>query len=452
MTPLSLTIDATQLPPLTEGEPEERACYGQLSIRHGERLLSEGIDGFSDRLQAGPRVSGYPLAEWLAWNWWRLTEESKPAQITPDWRFAHQLDSVGAGYIWPNLSIYSDRARTALIAKPSHPQGQASYRSTADETLILPTPHVSQAIAHFIEQMRERLRASGIGEDTNLDALWQRLQQERQDPQQSLHRRLEALLGYDPDDAPEALIAPLLSETQYLGEDALLELAAAHRPQRALPSHERLRQWAKDSGQASKAADRVPPLAMDAFDTAARRPAWQQGYQAARAFRERERITLELVSNAQLAHWCAVSPRLLSDHQNAPELAFGLQPPDRPEGHLVLRSRWPTGRRFELARLLGDWLSIGAREPLMLATASHTYRQKFQRAFAVELLCPFAALEAMLAGDHSEQAREDAAHHFQVSEQAVTTLLVNHGRLPADELDTDAETTNNDNDAWDQAA
>ncbi|WPL15287.1 hypothetical protein Thiowin_00174 [Thiorhodovibrio winogradskyi] len=450
MTPLSLTIDATQLPPLTEGDPEERACYGQLAIRHGERLLSEGIDGFSHRLQAGPRVSGYPLAEWLAWNWWRLTEESKPTQITPDWRFAHQLDSVGAGYIWPNLSIFSDRARTALIAKPSHPQGQASYRSTADETLILPTPQVSQAIAHFIEQMRERLRASGIREDTNLDALWQRLQQERQDPRQSLRRRLEALLGYDPDDAPEALIAALLNETQRLGEDALLELAAAHRPQRALPGHERLRQWAKDNGYASKATDRVSPLAPDTFNTAARTPAWHQGDQAARAFRTRERITAETVSNAQLAHWCAVTPRLLTDPHSAPDLAFGLQPADQPEGHLVLRSRWPTGRRFELARLLGDWLSIGAREPLLLATASHTYRQKFQRAFAAELLCPFAALEAMLAGDHSEEAREEAAHQFQVSEQAVTTLLVNHGRLPADELDAEAD--NSTTNEWSQAA
>ena len=51
-----------------------------------------------------------------------------------------------------------------------------------------------------------------------------------------------------------------------------------------------------------------------------------------------------------------------------------------------------------------------------------------------------ARLEAFLDGDYSEQAREDAAEHFSVSERTVWTLLGNNGRLEQHAPDDDAET------------
>lgn len=105
----------------------------------------------------------------------------------------------------------------------------------------------------------------------------------------------------------------------------------------------------------------------------------------------------------------------------------------------MLRSNYPSGRRFELARLLGDRIASGLNEHMIPVTRAHTYRQKLQRAFAAELLCPFKALETFLDGDYSEQACEDAAQHFKVSERAVWTLLVNNDRLERNALDDDAE-------------
>jgi Zn-dependent peptidase ImmA (M78 family) len=69
----------------------------------------------------------------------------------------------------------------------------------------------------------------------------------------------------------------------------------------------------------------------------------------------------------------------------------------------------------------------------------YTYRQKLQRAFAAELLCPLSALEEKLGGDYLAEAREDAAHHFAVSERTVTAMLVNHRLLDRDYLDGDPE-------------
>ena len=69
------------------------------------------------------------------------------------------------------------------------------------------------------------------------------------------------------------------------------------------------------------------------------------------------------------------------------------------EARMVLRSRWQTGRRFDLARLIGDRVIVsgGALHP---ATRTYTYRQKAQRSFAAELLSPFEAVDDMLAGDY----------------------------------------------------
>ena len=112
------------------------------------------------------------------------------------------------------------------------------------------------------------------------------------------------------------------------------------------------------------------------------------------------------------------------DAQQSP-LSFVLATGDRAQ--VALRSNWETGRRFALARLLGDRL-FGHDEPLSPATRAYTYRQKAQRAFAAELLCPYKALCDFLGADRSEERYDDAASHFNVSSWAIDTVLLNNER------------------------
>jgi len=112
---------------------------------------------------------------------------------------------------------------------------------------------------------------------------------------------------------------------------------------------------------------------------------------------------------------------------------------EKNEGRVLLRSKWKTGRRFELARLLGDFLVEGDGT-LHPATRAYTYRQKVQRSFAAELLSPFGAVMNHLQGDFSAEAQADVANHFKVSELTIRTQLVNHRILDRDYLDNDAET------------
>lgn len=97
-----------------------------------------------------------------------------------------------------------------------------------------------------------------------------------------------------------------------------------------------------------------------------------------------------------------------------------------------------TGRRFELARLVGDRSFASSTrlsaESLFPATRADGYRQKAQRAFAAELLSPFDAVDDMLRDDdYSEDSQRRAARRFDMSEMTIQTALVNHGRLTCDE-------------------
>jgi hypothetical protein len=250
---LQLTMDWERL---DQGPDEERACYGQLQIRLGNILLSEGQDGFVERTRPGPLVSGYPLAEWLAWNWWRLTCE--PRRDAPDyaWQAAHCLATVGDGYLWPNVTIHSDRERTALVARPTHPKGSSAFRFTADQAVVVPTRQLVSAADEFMTQIQGKLRGSGIA-STSLDAIWNDILAERAEPEEAAQRQLEALLGFDADDSDAAVIQSLIDDATLLGRDAIMEVCAGNRQGRSPPGAADFNDWAGRYGSESRPADRV---------------------------------------------------------------------------------------------------------------------------------------------------------------------------------------------------
>jgi len=101
---------------------------------------------------------------------------------------------------------------------------------------------------------------------------------------------------------------------------------------------------------------------------------------------------------------------------------------------ILPKSRWSHDRRFEFSRALGDaiWSSNEQMGPL---AASKTARQKFQRAFAQSLLCPFEDLLSYInTVEPSEADFTAAARYFHVSERVVKTLLVNKSIVARERL------------------
>ena len=418
---------------LGEGTPEERACFGAIGVRLNDLWLSEGHDPFVGRVRQAPLISGYHLAEWLIWNWWRLRWE--PRSHTIDWGFTHRMASIGAGYVWPNITIFSDGERIAIVARPSRDQDAGGYRYIADAAVVLPARVFENALDLFVDQVTGQLDAEGIV-GSNLQQLRADLRGEQRNQEVGLERKMEALLGFDPDEAPDGAVAQLIADSVAIGPSAAAELAAeGGGPGRIVHAGD-LFALADAEGFRVNTEDRFTLREWQPF-ARAQTPAWFVGQQAARSVREQLRRRDQPLKDRQLTELLAVDPRVLFDRRTAP-MSFSLTQADR-NAAIVLRSRWKTGRRFELARILGDQL-IGADDHrLSPVTRSYTYRQKMQRAFAAELLAPFEAVDDLLAGDYSDEQQQDVAEHFQVSPLTIRTLLVNHRRIERDDLDGEVD-------------
>ncbi|MGR3462002.1 MAG: ImmA/IrrE family metallo-endopeptidase [Roseovarius sp.] len=453
---------------LADGSPEERASFGHLVIHAGQTLLSEGFDHLVDIRRDGPLASGYPLAEWFLWNWWRLRYEPRPTGPVPiDWRQSHCMAEIGEGYVWPNITIVSDGQRTVIQSAASERGNVSSFRYYgASHPVLLPWSQVEAGIDDFVATVMAFTNEDGV-HDTNLDRLWRDLTAERGDPKIARFRRFEALLGADPDELPEEDIIGRLADAAALGDSAVDELAAAAAGVgiEAMLTLEEIRQIAQTNGQEMRAEDALqfehrsaapqrptvrgeneplaevmpianPPTALQP----ARPPAYltpseaqsaaELGILAAHEARKRASLRYGAIDNSRLAEIAGVSRSVLASVAEKQPISFALRD-DGANSRIVLRGKRSENRRFDLARLIGDHLIWGS-QPMRPSTDTRTYRQKAQRAFAAEFLAPIEAVKARAEGDYSDDAKEEVARHFKVSSMVIDRLLKNNHVIPRD--------------------
>lgn len=433
--PGELTISVSS-ETLDSGLAEEQATFGMFVVAASGLPLTAGVDAAEDALRSGPRVSGYPFAEWLAWNWWRLRWElGRPAAESAlrRWDFAHRMSTVGEGYAWPDIAVFSDGRQSFLVSEPSQNPDSAMFRYIgASRRAALPAESLEAAIDEFVEDVLAKLDGREL-RDTNLHRLWSDLKTERENPGLARFRRLEAQLGFDPDEADEDDILGRLDDAGAIGEEALAEVAADEAAHGVAMSAKDIENVAKRSGFDANPNDAVVLSDPAGVPRPGEIQAWRIGQRLAQSIRSQEDLDGQALPDKRLAEFAGTRASAISKKGKRPaHISFAF---DRDGGHsrIFLRSKWKTGRRFELARLIGDRVFgnqvAGCAEPLYPATRTYSYRQKVQRAFAAELLSPFEAVNDMLDGDYSEEKQNEVAEHFTVSSLTIRTQLVNHRRI-----------------------
>jgi hypothetical protein len=415
------------------GPPEERATFAAIGIRYKDIWLTEAEDTFVKRVRQQVHLSGYRLAEWFAWNWWRLRWE--PRRKSTDWAMAHKISTVGGGYVWPNITIISDGERIVFDSQDTRCRPEEPLRYISRYTAVVPAVEFESAIDLFIDQVRGQLREEQL-RNTNLEIIWSELQDERNNPVISERRKLEALLGTDPEGIADSIVDRLIADGKELGQSGMEELAADRSAERNPATSDDVKLLANSDGFDSNPRDAVRLEDKSYSSLPQHEAAWKRGVAAARALRAQENLGAEPISNGRLCQLLGVASAAAVAGVRRGTLSFELDESPT-KGRVVLRSRHEAGRRFNLARLLGDRVAVTTGSRLVPATRAYTYRQKLQRSFAGEFLCPFEALADLLLGDFSVEAIEDAAAHFSVSEMTVRTLLANHGLIDREELAPD---------------
>jgi hypothetical protein len=420
------------------GAEHERRTLAGIRIRVGDLCMTRVEDLAAKTVRTSVHLSAYRLAYWLAEHWWRLRWEPEIAGRDTDWLMSHGLAAAGQGFIWPPLTFASD-GESILLAMRASPDGHAvspiRYLETLDVTLSAAA--FEHGVDAFITSVLGRLRTLGF-EGTELELLWAEVTRERRDTELAQSRRLEALLGIDAGEAEESLLDHVASYGRNLGNGAVEEIAAAARNEflQAVATAEAQRDRATtlvDVAERDQLSGRYLLLSADAP------PAWQLGETLASRARRLWHVDAGPLSSRRLAEIADAPVDFLT---RAPGEDTGTwmdgigyrEPRDGTGFRAIIRSPFPSNRRFHFARLLADDILAASGERLLPVTRAKTARQKFQRAFAAELLCPFEELQSMLPAAPDDDDVETAARHFEVSPLLVRTSLVNKSRLPRERL------------------
>lgn len=404
---------------------------GLFGLKAGDISLTRNEDTWSQTLRDSVLVSAYPLAAWMVSSWWRLLYEPLPPTGTKpsvNWRMAHELPTANQGFIWPRVILASDTELMQIwcIASNAGEQQSIRYINSLDRPFPIDLPEFEQTVKAFIESVLSRLDATGVT-GTPLANLWQEVQEELAEPYASQYRRREAELGFDPDECPEDLVKDALKLAEQIGDKTFSEVAPAYSKDilEARPLSAKINELIQESGFDGKPEVPIDHSASQEFLKAP----WQKANEVASRLRdvidiEEKPITDDQLYNLlglQKSEYEAFDP----PHQRRISIAV---PSGQARFKFHTRKRHPIAKRFELARFIGDYLLYGNDGGAWLAnTDLRTSRQKYQRAFAAEFLCPLSSLQAYLANDYSESALEEAAEHFQVSSQTVESILTNNG-------------------------
>lgn len=416
------------------GTDIERSTLADLSITADGFFAMEIDDLIAKTVSPSARVSAYSLAYWLASNWWRLRWE--PERDTFTWKMSHKVGAVGEGYLWPELSFSSDGA-TVLVHSKAAPFSSTvqpiRYLNSFD--VFVPVDEFVFGIDDFVERVIARLIGVGV-ESADLIGLWNEVLIERRDPILASRRKLEAIMGFDPDDAPVSLLLSLQKAADNYGVSALEEVAAAstmnaladirqlmgtphtESSELCVPEINTLRQRIREEIQPS-----LFP--------------WQQATKAAQIARQVWTVGAGPVKTNDLSEILSFPHKLIYE-QNGTRgpMAAGFRNGSSDAFNVFLNTPYQTNRRFALMRLVGDHLTAPLDDKLLpAAQTSKTQRQKFQRAFAQEFLCPYNDLASYLGTEEpGDDGIEEAAHYFDVSPLLVKTTLVNKGQLERSSL------------------
>jgi len=341
------------------------------------------------------------------------------------------MAAIGAGYAWPSVAFWGEGQRITIFAKADPPGVMGPVRFLQSALAFIPAASFESAVDSLFDAVGTMLDGEDIAA---FRALINALHDERNDVEISAWRRLEAINGFDPDDAPEELISSLLRLSERFSANDVEEAAAAYP---GIGSAETLTKLVDDVSTKRFTSVNFD----DAINRVGRivpgdpREPWHMAEIA--ASRLRGGLGAGALLNRRFADLIAVDPNVFrSSSATGRVLPYGIRLSGSPtDQRVLLRARWSQDRRFELMRALGDaiWSYVSPLGPISRAG---TARQKFQRAFAATMLCPLEELADYLGCvDPSDEDIAAAARHFHVSERVVRSVLVNKHLMDRNRLE-----------------
>lgn len=396
-----------------------RHTMAALSVEAGGSSVTSVRDRRSHVYRDHVVVPLFNLAEWLVNNWWHLWYEiGDTMQQKPGFEQRHSLAFAGDGFVLPQLTMVPSSGRMHLRWIRWAPLHAAVEFVDEAETFVS-RADLETEFRTIVEAVVERLRSldAGSSASVSLGEAWEAINS--LDPEEVEFSGAAALLGIDPFDVEDS-VAEAIAAFWQRAAPSVREEALASADERTLPH---VSEWLEDTAETLQTSGKKNDWTeiRAALSPARAGEPWRRGYELANSVRRLLDVgdgRFEFQAQGPLAvhHREGVTPC---------SRIHGLVAENAPA--CVTTGRSETGRRFLLARALGDYM--GRPEPgFGILTSLFTDRQAQSRAFAAELLAPAESLRSRLDDRFADDDTiDEIGREFGVSSQVVLHQIENHG-------------------------
>jgi IrrE N-terminal-like domain len=394
--------------------PEHRATWARLEWLVNDEYVTRIEELRSGSSRRSIYCSLYPLAEWVAYNWWLLVADARPAASHRDGTWSgmirHNVQSAGDGFVWPDLAIIPQGRRSLVVwRRDRSPRRHSPVRYITDGEEFVNAQELSDQLAYLVEAVIGKLAEDGIRR-TPLHEEWEAVTSA--DAEEKAFCIASARLGLDPYSEGHDSADAITAASHDLPADVLgdfLDGVDVARIHDATTWVQRAIEVAQTTGSAVPGMLRLEDRPVEASRRGA--TPWAIGWQQANEVRSR--LGVGPTESADVERW--LRPEV------APTRYAGLQALGSDSSSTVVlpRQQQTEAQRFTLARAL--WHVAVRRDPLFLVTAAYTEQQRIERAFAAELLAPAEGIKQMLDAGSDDDDLTGIAAQFRVS-----TMVVDH--------------------------
>ncbi len=420
--------------------PEFQTTYAALCIEFDDQVLTETKNIKTKTTSEWINIPLYPLAEWVALNWWFLKGEVfnlKKASFN-NYNERHNIFFAQEGYALPSLTMRPSGNSVELIWERYSPAYNNlefinSGRGTVSQEQLF------EGFSDLIEGVINRLIQNNI-HDTILQREWEAISNTFKEEEEFCV--LAASIGLDPYDlsdhkknlilqAHKKLPGPLVSEFFTICRERKIEADTKV----VLKALEKIHnKTVSDNKETIAPLQKIREDLMGQQNIKPTSEPWVTGYEAAKTLRRKLKLNGEVLVELNDLEKAIRLPKNELDQYveydaQLPEtlqVVAGLNKSDHPGFIFREKKTASAGKKFLLTRSLYNYFFESSSDPYLI-TFSHTDLQKKNRAFAAEFLVPANTLKKKVKkGTISEEEIGELAEEMNVSTMLVGHQIENH--------------------------
>ncbi len=437
-----LSIECEWLDQPVAADPLEKRTWARIQINADGRSVTRLLDRDTPTERQSIYVPAFPLARWIATNWWALLYEPARREPLPNsnqsesteqhaWRQRHSLRVADSGLMLPSFYLYSNGpevvAQWNSDDSDAYPHMPGQF--VGSDTVYLPVQEVESALGEFLSRVVAQIDDLTDQAAAELKNVWGAIS--NSDADEAAFCRAAGQIGLDPyrlEDWPSGL-AELLEGGLggKLDRPIATDFLAAVDPESAVD----VWGWI-DSARKQFSLQQAPHSAT--LPAMLSRNPVTSGYRLAQKLRERmggdPAAPVKNFSEAASALQIAPIEFANYNHLVSPKIQATVGWRAGREPVVAGPPAHENSLRFLKARALYH-AAFNCDQGPRLLTDARTWYQQVSRTFAAELLAPQSGLLARF--DRNACARDpDAfikglADEFKVSTRVVSHQLVNAG-------------------------